>query len=241
MNDFEANNRAHIAQMGQDPTLAAQTQSWFESSLQHEYSYHFTWMGLPVIQYPQDLVAMQELIWEVKPDLIIETCVARGGSLIFYASMLELIGGEGRVVGVDIDIRPHNRAAIEAHPMMKRIELIQGSSVDPGIVETVRGRAKGCKRVLVALDSNHTHAHVLAELEAYAPLVTRDSYLVAFDTCIERTPDALIVDRPWRRGDNPWTALQAYLKTTDRFRIASEIVDKLQITVAPDGYLKCVK
>ena len=241
MNDFEANNRAHITQMGQDPTLAAQTQSWFESSLKHEYSYHFTWMGLPVIQYPQDLVAMQELIWEVKPDLIIETGVARGGSLIFYASMLELLGGDGRVVGVDIDIRPHNRAAIEAHPMMKRIELIQGSSVDPGIVETVRGRAKGCKRVLVALDSNHTHAHVLAELEAYAPLVTRESYLVVFDTCIERTPDALIVDRPWRRGDNPWTALQAYLKTTDRVRIASEIVDKLQITVAPDGYLKCVK
>lgn len=241
MNEFESRNRDHIARMGQDPVLAGQTQAWFETSLQHEYSYHFTWMGLPVIQYPQDLVAMQELIWEVKPDLIIETGVARGGSLIFYASMLELIGGTGRVLGVDIDIRPHNRAAIEGHPMMRRIELLQGSSIDPAVVQQVQERAKGCQRVLVALDSNHTHAHVLAELEAYAPLVTRDSYLVVFDTCIQRTPDALIVDRPWRRGDNPWTALQAYLATTDRFRVETAIVDKLQITVAPDGYLKCVK
>lgn len=240
MNEFEARNQSFIARMGQDPALADQTRAWFESSLQHEYSYHFTWMGLPVIQYPQDLVAMQELIWAVKPDLIIETGVARGGSLIFYASMLELIGG-GRVVGVDIDIRPHNRAAIESHPMMKRITLVQGSSVAPEVVAQVREMARGCQRVLVALDSNHTHAHVLAELEAYAPLVTKDSYLVVFDTCIERTPDALIVDRPWRRGDNPWTALQAYLRTTDRFRVETAIVDKLQITVAPDGYLKCVK
>ncbi len=241
MNDFDERNRAFIARMGQDERLAAQTRSWFESSVRHEYSYHFSWMGLPVIQYPQDLVAMQELIWEVKPDLIIETGVARGGSLIFYASMLELAGGNGRVVGVDIDIRPHNRTAIEAHPMMRRITLIQGSSVAPDVVAQVRELARGCERVLVALDSNHTHAHVLAELEAYAPLVTKGSYLVVFDTCIERTPDAMIVDRPWRRGDNPWTAVQAYLGTTDRFRVETAIVDKLQITVAPDGYLKCVK
>lgn len=241
MNEFEARNRARIADMGRDPNLRSQTQAWFDASLRHEYSYHFTWMGLPVIQYPQDLVAMQELIWEVRPDLIIETGVARGGSLIFYASMLELIGGEGRVIGVDIDIRPHNRAAIEGHPMRKRIDLIQGSSVDPAVVADVHARAQGCRRVLVALDSNHTDAHVRAELEAYAPLVTRDSYLVVFDTCIERMPDALVADRPWRRGNNPWTAVQAYLQTTDRFRVATEIVDKLQITVAPDGYLQCVR
>jgi cephalosporin hydroxylase len=136
-----------------------------------QYSYNFKWMGRPIIQYPQDIVAMQELIWEIKPDLIIETGIAHGGSLIFYASMLELIGN-GEILGVDIDIRQHNREEIEKHPMFRRITMIQGSSIDPVTIDAVKEFAKGKKKVLVVLDSNHTHEHVLAELEAYAPLVS---------------------------------------------------------------------
>lgn len=238
---FESQNREAVERMGGDEALNGLTRQWFNKATEHQYSYHFRWMGLPIIQFPQDMVAMQELIWEVKPDLIIETGVARGGSLVFYASLLELIGGEGLVAGIDIDIRPHNRESIEAHPMAKRIKLIQGSSLDESVVAEIRGLTKGRKRVMVALDSNHTHDHVLGELERYAPFVTRDSYLVVFDTCVEYTPDELIHDRPWKKGDNPWTAVKAFLGTTDRFEIQQDIHQKLQITVCPDGYLKCVK
>lgn len=238
---FEAQNRGAIEAMGKDAELHRLTQAWFERATAHQYSYHFRWMGLPIIQFPQDIVAMQELLWVVKPDLVIETGVARGGSLAFYASLLELIGGSGRVVGIDVDIRPHNRAAIEAHPMARRIELIQGSSVDPATVAQVRERVGSRQRVLVALDSNHTHDHVLRELELYSPFVTPGSYLVVFDTCIERTPPELIGERPWRKGDNPWTAVQSFLRGTDRFMVDTGLEDKLQITVCSGGFLKCLK
>jgi cephalosporin hydroxylase len=187
------------------------------------------------------MMAMQEIIWQVKPDLIIETGIAHGGSLIFYASMLELIGGESFVLGIDIDIRPHNREAIEEHPMAKRIKMIQGSSIDENIVEQVREFAAGKKRILVTLDSNHTHEHVLQELNFYSPLVTKDSYLVVFDTAVEDMPEDFFSNRPWSKGDNPKTAVQEFLETSDRFEIDNNIDHKILITVAPDGYLKCIK
>ena len=241
MTDFESRNRRNVANMAADRRFAQATADWIVASVRYEYSYHFRWMGLPVIQYPQDLVAMQEIIWKVRPRLIIETGIARGGSMIFYASMLELLGGGGRVVGIDIDIRSKSRDAIESHPLSKRVELIEGSSTSDAVVAAVRARTKGVSPILVVLDSNHTHEHVLRELELYSPLVTRESYLVVFDTVIEKMSDDLFPDRPWGKGNNPMTAVHEFLKGSDRFEIDREIQDKLQITVAPDGYLRCVK
>lgn len=238
---FRQRNAEMIQQMGQNTELHAATRAWFDRSFTHEYSYHFRWMGLPIIQYPQDIVAMQEIIWQVQPDLIIETGVARGGSLVFYASMLKMMGLTGQVVGIDIDIRPHNREALEAHPMFPAITLIEGSSTDDAVLAQVRELAAGKQRVLVALDSLHTHDHVLRELQLYSPLVTPGSYLVVFDTVVEHLPESASENRPWGPGDNPLTALRAFLETTDAFEIDRTISDKLQITVAPDGYLKRVR
>ena len=239
---FKQEGAREIAAQGADAALKAASREWINRAQARKYSYHFEWLGRPVIQYPQDIVAMQELIYQVQPDLIIETGIAHGGSLIFHASMLELnaaCGGpkHASVLGVDIDIRAHNRAAIEAHPMAKRIAMLQGSSIAPDIVEQVRARAAG-RRVLVSLDSNHTHAHVLAELEAYAPLTAVGSYCVVFDTVIEDMPYELFHDRPWKPGDNPKTAVRDYLKRHPEFEIDRALDAKLLISVAPDGYLK---
>ncbi len=230
-----------IEQMGTDDALAARTREWVDHVTRHKYSYHFEWMGLPIIQFPQDIVAMQELMWRIKPDLVIETGVARGGSVIFYSSMMEMMGIDGEVVCVDIDIREHNRARIEAHPMAARVRLIEGSSVDPAIAEQVARLASQHERVLVALDSNHTHEHVAAELALYAPLVTPESYLVVFDTLVEFQDESLYNDRPWSVGNNPHTAVTAFLEQTDRFEVDKALSTKLQASVAPDGYLKCLK
>lgn len=216
------------------------TNEWFTESVKARYSYNFTWLGLPVIQMPQDLMAMQELIWSLRPDLLIETGVAHGGSLIFYASMFQLIGN-GHVVGIDIEIRPHNRTAIEQHPLSKRIELVEGSSVDDAIVAKARAIASWHERVLVVLDSNHTHEHVLRELELYSPMVTNGSYLVVFDTAIDDLPDELYQDRPWGSGNNPKTAVREFLNSNDRFVVDNEIDSRILLTVAPGGYLRCVK
>jgi len=239
--DFEQHNREVIAKSAEDEGLQRATREWFDAASRWEYSYHFTWLGRPIIQFPQDIVALQEIIWNVKPSVIVETRIARGGSLIFYASMLELIGGEGIVVGVDIDIRPHNRVEIEKHPMMKRIRLIEGSSVADDVVGQVKQFIGGRGPVMVVLDSNHTHDHVLAELRQYAPLVTAGSYLVVFDTVIELLPQDFFPDRPWGRGNNAMTAVREFLAESDRFEIDREIQNKLLITVAPEGYLKCTK
>lgn len=243
--EFDKRNREQIAKMGQDKELTKLSLDWMNLANTHEYSYHFSWLGRPIIQYPQDMMAMQEIIWQVQPDLIIETGIAHGGSLIFSASMLELLasctGNEGEVLGLDIDIRPHNRAAIEAHPLFKRISMIEGSSIAPEIIAQVYAKAKGKQRVLVCLDSNHTHDHVLAELEAYAPLTSIGSYCVVMDTVVEDVPDELSADRPWSKGNNPKTAVWEYLKTHDEFEIDRSIQNKLLITVAPDGYLKRVR
>lgn len=258
----------NIRNLEADKNLQKNSISWVWDTAKHNYSYNFNWMGRPIIQYPQDIVAMQELIWQIKPDLVIETGIAHGGSLIFSASMLalldlaEAIGGgttinakesKRKVLGIDIDIRAHNRAAIEAHPMASRIQMIQGSSIAPEVIEQVKQMAKGYNRILVCLDSNHTHEHVLAELEAYAPLTSKNSYCVVFDTIVEDMPADMFPDRPWGPGDNPKTAVWEYLRRLKEegrkamdgaplaFEIDKTIEHKLLITVAPDGYLKRVR
>jgi cephalosporin hydroxylase len=207
-----------------------------------QYSYNFSWMGRPIIQYPQDMLAMQEIIWKLQPDLIIETGIAHGGSLIYYASLLELIG-KGEVLGIDIDIREHNKIAIESHSMYKRIKMIQGSSIDQDIVKRVKQFTEGKETVLVVLDSNHTHEHVLHELQMYSPFVTLNSYVVVFDTIVEKLPDNYLPGhmRPWGIGDNPLTAVNSFLEVNDQFEIDKSINNKLLISVAPDGYLKRIK
>ena len=235
------NDRTLIDAMGNNSRLRRMALDFLRETAAYKYSHNFSWLGNPIIQVPQDIVAMQEIIWRVKPDLIIETGIAHGGSLIFYASMLELLGSNGVVIGIDVDIREHNRIEIEKHPMFKRITMIQGSSIDEGIVKQVHDLAKDKKQILVALDSNHTHSHVLRELQLYSPLVTKGSYLVVFDTAIEDMPDGFFSDRPWDKGNNPKTAVWEFLKTNKRFEIDRETENKLLITVAPDGYLKCVK
>jgi len=230
----------------QNETLLESAGAFMKASTTPKYSYNFTWLGRPIIQYPQDIVAMQELIWSVQPDLIIETGIAHGGSLIFLASMLELnaaCGGPSNaaVLGIDIDIRPYNREEIESHSMFKRISLIQGSSTDPNVIEQVRVHAENRQRVLVCLDSNHTHDHVLAELQSYAPFVSVGSYCVAFDTIIEDLPADMFPDRPWGPGNNPKTAVKEYLKSHPEFEIDKQMDHKLLISVARDGFLKRVR
>ncbi|CAN1209683.1 Rhamnosyl O-methyltransferase [Tumidithrix helvetica PCC 7403] len=246
MNLFEQEMHERINENSKSENLITSTSAFIRDSIESKYSYNFSWLGRPIIQYPQDMIAMQELIWSIQPDLIIETGIAHGGSLIFSASMLELnaiCGGsqDAEVLGIDIDIRAHNRKAIEAHPMFKRISMIQGSSIAPEIIEQVKAKADGKQRVLVCLDSNHTHEHVLAELEAYASLTSVGSYCVVFDTVIEDLPSDMFGDRPWGIGNNPKTAVWEYLKKHPEFEIDKSIQNKLLITVAPDGYLKRVK
>lgn len=243
---FKQECDAEVAIQGTDPVLGNTSREWMNQANPRKYSYHFEWLGRPIIQYPQDLVALQEIIWLVQPDLIFETGIAHGGSLIFSAAMLELNAACGgpkaaEVLGLDIDIRPHNREAIEKHPLSKRIKMIEGSSIDDAVASKVHYLAGGKKRVLVILDSNHTHAHVQRELALYSSLVKAGSYLIVFDTVIEDMPEDAFPDRPWGKGDNPKTAVWEFLKSNDRFQIDQKIQDKLLLTVAPDGYLKCVK
>ena len=238
---FDSEKAVAIEKMANDTTMRELSQQWFTDSCRHRYSYNFSWMGRPIIQYPQDILAMQELIWQLQPDAIVETGIAHGGSLIFYASMLELLGGDRKVLGIDIDIRAHNKVEIENHRMSHRIEMIEGSSIDAHIVEQACAFTKGKKNVLVILDSNHTHEYVLRELEFYSPLVQSGSYMVVFDTVVENLPDDLYGDRPWGVGNNPMTAVHEFLKSNDRFTIDRGVEDKILLTVAPGGYLKCIK
>ena len=253
---FENEVTDRVVAIANNEVIKSAAHNFLKASLSPQYSYNFFWMGRPIIQYPQDMAAMQELIWKVKPDLIIETGIAHGGSLIMNASFLAMLdyceaveSGElldtskpkRRVLGVDIDIRDHNKIAIEAHPMSNRIDMIQGSSIAPEIINQVFEYAKNYKRILISLDSNHTHEHVLAELKAYAPLTSKDSYCVVFDTVVEDMPAELAGNRPWGPGNNPKTAVWEYLKTHSEFEIDETIQNKLLITVAPDGYLKRVK
>ena len=256
MTEFEKEIITRTEAISNNKVLNELSVQFMNESIVPKYSYNFLWMGRPIIQYPQDMVAMQEIIWDLKPDLIIEIGIAHGGSLILSASMLAMIDiaeaienkitydptkSQRKVLGVDIDIREHNKKAIDSHPMSNWIEMIQGSSISQEIIDKVKSFAKDYDRILVCLDSNHTHAHVLAELEAYAPLTSVGSYCVVFDTVIEDVPASVFPDRPWGPGDNPKTAVQNYLAANSNFEIDKSIQQKLLITVAPDGYLKRVK
>jgi len=254
--DFKQQVKKNIEGLGADAEFLMLTRRWLHHSLRHGYTHNFSWLGRPVIQAPQDSCGLQEIIWEVKPDLIIETGIAHGGSLILSASMLALLdyadaaaagttldprSPKRKVLGLDIDIRAHNRTAIEAHPMASRIEMIQGSSIDPAIIQQVKKRAADFKRIMVCLDSNHTHDHVLAELNAYAPLVSVGSYCIVMDTGIEDLPPELCNDRPWGKGNNPKTAAREYLKTHPEFEADRMIEWKLALTAAEEGFLKRIK
>ena len=235
-----ANEQKYIEAMQADEELKHLRRKIYAAIAKYRYAYNFTWFGRPIIQLPEDIVTLQEIILNLKPDLIIETGVAHGGSLVFYASMLQILG-QGEVVGVEIALRPQNREAIEKHPLSKLIKLIEGSSTSEHVVEQVRKLAQDKQTVMVILDSDHTHEHVLRELEMYSPLVTKDSYLVVFDTGIEDMPEGTFPDRSWGKGNNPKTDVWEFLKRSDRFEIDRVLESRLLYTVAPDGYLKCVK
>jgi cephalosporin hydroxylase len=256
MTEFKQEIAGRIAEMMNNKPLNDLAMTFLQATTQPKYSYNYHWQDRPIIQYPQDIVAMQELIWSIKPDLIIETGIAHGGSLVFSASMLALLdmcdaieagtvidpsNSSRKVLGIDIDIRAHNLAAIQDHPMASRIEMIEGSSIDPDIFAKVKKAAEGYQRVLVCLDSNHTHDHVRSELELYAPLTSVGSYCVVFDTLIEDMPADEYPDRSWGPGNNPKTAVWDYLKTHSEFEIDKSIPAKLLITVAHDGFLKRVR
>jgi len=241
MINFSPKETETISKMAADLELKDLARRFFLKSSEYRYSYNFSWLGRPIIQFPQDIIAIQEIIWEVKPDLIVETGIAHGGSIVFSASILELMGGDRKVIGVDIDIRPHNRIEIEKHPLFRKIVLIEGSSIEKRVVDQINQHAKECKTILVILDSMHTHSHVLKELELYAPLVRKGSYVIVLDTIIEDMPPDFFPDRPWGKGNNAKTAVTEFLNSNDRFQIDKEIENKLLITVAPGGYLKCIK
>lgn len=253
MTDFRDEVKTRLNRSAGNTELQDAARAFMGSSIQAQYSYNFFWLGRPIIQYPQDMIAFQEVVWDVKPDLIIEMGIAHGGSLILSASMLAMLDycdavedgntldprrPQRKVLGVDIDIRAQNRAAIEAHPMFSRIDMIEGSSIEKDIIDKVHEAARGAERVLLCLDSNHTHDHVLAELQAYASLVTRDSYCIVFDTVIEDLPADMYSDRPWGPGDNAKSAVHEFLKSNRNFEIDKSIDHKLMISVAPDGWLK---
>jgi len=242
VDEFFHERREDIRKMAEDKELKQRSLDWMIASDKYRYSYNYTWLGRPIIKYPNDIVATQEVIWRVKPDLIIETGVAHGGSLILSASILDLLGGDRRVIGIDIDIRAHNRKEIESHPLFKRIDLIEGSSVDPKIVAEVERLAAPFKNILVILDSLHTHDHVAKELAIYAPMVSVGSYLILPDTFIEYFPKGYYAhNRPWDVGNNPMTALREFMANTDDFVVDDELNSKLMITEAFDGYLRRLK
>lgn len=245
--EFRKEQEENIRAMTQDRNTKRIGRLFLDHVTDYKYGYYFTWMGRPIIQYPQDMVVLQELIMSVQPDLIIETGIAHGGSLIFSASMLELLDCfapdpqiKREVLGIDIDIRPHNRAAIEAHPMYHRITMLEGSSIAPEIMEQVYKMAKSHSNIMVLLDSCHTHEHVLSELELYAPLVSLGSYLVAYDTIVE-FEDKTHEDRPWGKGNNPYTAVQEFLGHHPEFQVDESIENKSVLTSCPGGWLKRIK
>ena len=238
--EFLLRNKEKIKLMSKDIVLKKLTRQWFDTAFKHEYSYHFTWLGRPVIQFPQDLIGLQEIIWNIKPDLIIEMGIAHSGPIIFSASILELIG-KGDVLAVDVDIRKHNKTEIEKHPLFKRITMIEGSSIEKNTTKKVFEFAKDKKKIMLLLDSNHTHKHVSKELELYSPLVTKGSYVIVYDTMVEDMPKGFFKNRPWDKGNNPKTAVLEFLKKNNRFKIDKTFENKLLITSSPDGYLKCMK
>lgn len=237
---FLIDREERLNQLARETGQVPEAKAFFNATLPMSYSYNFSWLGVPIIQYPQDIMAVQEIVWDTKPDLIIEAGIARGGSLLFYASLLKLLGNGGRVIGVDIDIRSHNRATIEEHAFGDVVTLIEGSSIAPETIEAVRKEAAGAKRVMVVLDSMHTADHVTEELNLYSPLVTKDCYLVVFDTVIEFMPTESLAGKPWSPGNSPFNSVEQFVQRSNRFEIDKRMDAKLQISVAPQGYLKCI-
>lgn len=255
MSEFEKEVADRLDNVPNETNLIESAAAFVLASTPPKYSYNFSWLGRPIIQYPQDMVAVQEIIWNVKPDLIIETGIAHGGSLILSASMLAQLDLEEaikngttinpadsnrKVLAIDIDIRAHNREAIEAHHMSSRIKMIEGSSIDADIASKVKEIASEYKNILVFLDSNHTHDHVLSELELYAPLTSVGSYCVVFDTIVEDMPEDMYPNRDWGPGNNPKTATWKYLENHPEFQVDQALENKILISVAPNGYLKRV-
>ena len=242
LEQFASERRQAVEAMEQDAALREQSLQWMLAADKYKYTYNFSWMGRPIIKYPADMVIQQELMWQLKPDLIIETGIAHGGSIIFSASMMEMMGIEGEVVGVDIDIRSHNRELIQDHPVFDRITMYEGSSIDVEIIAKVRKHALGKSCVMIILDSLHTHDHVLAELLAYSDLVTVDSYCILPDTFIEFFPSGYFAnDRPWDVGNNPHTAISEFLKDNQNFSIDKSLCAKAMISETIDGYLKKIR
>lgn len=238
---FAQRVRAKSEALGRDRQVFESAVATLHAADQYDYFYLWSWMGVPIIQLPADIMATQEVIWTTKPDVIIETGVARGGSVLFMASLLELIG-KGTVIGVDIDIRPHNRDSIERHPMARRVVLIEGPSTDPATLAKVKAAIPAGAAVMVVLDSDHGRDHVLAELRTYGPLVTKGCYLVVADTILghfdpEQTPRNR--SKVWLKGNEPLSALEAYLKETDRFEVDPVLNGKLILSSSPGGYLRC--
>ena len=243
MNDHQEQVEVRIAGNSLNDALVCASRKFMRESVEAKYSYNFSWLGRPIIQYPQDVVALQEIVWEIKPDLVIETGIAHGGSLILWSSLLELnamCGGpdDALVIGIDIELRPHNRQAIEEHPLSSRVTLVDGSSTAPEVVEAVNQIAANSSTVLVCLDSNHTHDHVLAELEAYSGLVTEGSYCIVFDTIVETMPEDTYPDRPWSVGNNPMTAVETFLDNHPEFSVDHKVDSRLMVTAAPGGFLR---
>ncbi len=258
--EFINEREERIASYAEDAPIKNMALDWLNNSMERMYVYNFEWLGRPIIQYPQDIVGLQEIIWKTKPDLIIETGIAHGGSLILSASMLAMLdiceaiengvtidpnSSNRKVLGIDIDIRSHNRKKIEEHPMSSRIQMIQGSSIAEDVISQVKDVASDYTKILICLDSNHTHDHVLAELKAYAPLTSIGSYCIVLDTFVEDISQDLHADRPWGEGNSPKTAVWEYLDDVDDqnivFEIDKTIPDKLLVTCAPDGFLKRLK
>ena len=239
LQQFEQERMLSMKGLGTDDALRETTMAWFKAASHHRYSYHFDWFGVPIIQFPQDLVALQEVVWSSHPDCVIETGVAHGGSLLFYASLLKAMDIDGPVIGIDIDIRDHNRQRLDAHPLRSRIELIEGSSIASETLDLVRAAMGSAKNPLVVLDSNHAYDHVLRELELYSRFVQPGSYLVVLDTIVDDMPESFSNGRPWGPGHGPRRAVKEFLRGNERFSVDPEYNDKLLISVAPDVFLRC--
>lgn len=235
---FNKENKINFQRLTEETNIQELSLEWLTKTYRYRHPYTFTWMGVPIIQYPQDIMAMQEIIWKVQPDTIIETGVAHGGSVLFYASMLKLLNNNGKVIGIDIDIKEHNRKTIKEHSLSSAIQLIEGSSIADQTLLEVKHALKDQKKILVCLDSSHKYDHVLKELELYSPFVSIDSYLVVFDTLVEILPDKFFPLRSFEKGNNPYKAVESFLKENNEFIIDTEIEQKLLITANPNGFLK---
>lgn len=237
--DFDNERIRLLDSLGENDSLKSQGLDFVNSSNHKKYAYVWNWLGLPVIQMPEDLIKVQEIIFETKPDFVIETGVAWGGSLLFYSSILNSIG-HGDVIGIDITIPEHNRANIMRSIGSERINLIEGSSVSEDIVNKIESIVPKGSKVLLILDSHHTHEHVLAELELWSPLVTSGNYIVVCDTIVEYIEAPADRVRDWGKGNNPATAVNQFLSKNSRFSLDNEYNLKSFTSFHPGGFLQAI-